>query len=181
MEYVEPIRKLEDIEKMKSALSYYGNSRDIFLFIFGVNSGLRVSDILKLKKIDIKDYKLRFRENKTNKLNTLPLHHIQKEIDHYTQYLEDNEYLFKSSRGDKPISRVQAYRILNRSAKGIGLDNIGTHSLRKTFGYHYYKRTNDISLLMELFNHSSQSVTLRYIGIHQDIINETFSSNFKGL
>ncbi|PTJ43060.1 tyrosine-type recombinase/integrase [Mammaliicoccus sciuri] len=181
MEYVEPIRNLEDIDNMKSALIYYGNSRNKFLFVLGINCGLRISDILNLKKSDIKDYKLRFRESKTKKLNTLPLHHIQKEIDHYTQYLEDNEYLFKSSRGDKPISRVQAYRILNQSAKSIGLDNIGTHSLRKTFGYHYYKRTKDISLLMELFNHSSQSVTLRYIGIHQDIINETFSSNFKGL
>lgn len=79
------------------------------------------------------------------------------------------------------IQRVQAYRILNKSAEAIGLKNIGTHSLRKTFGYHYYQRTHDISLLMELFNHSSRSVTLRYIGIHQDVINEIFNSNFKCL
>ncbi|WP_185160572.1 tyrosine-type recombinase/integrase [Mammaliicoccus sciuri] len=181
MEYVEPIRNLEDIDNMKSALIYYGNSRNKFLFVLGINCGLRISDILNLKKSDIKDYKLRFRESKTKKLNTLPLYHIQKDIDEYIVNLEDHDYLFRTKKENKPISRVQAYRILNQSAKSIGLDNIGTHSLRKTFGYHYYKRTKDISLLMELFNHSSQSVTLRYIGIHQDVVNETFSVNFRGL
>lgn len=181
MEYVEPIRQLEDIEKMKSALTYYGNSRNRFLFVLGINCGLRISDILNLKKSDIKNYKLRFRESKTKKLNTLPLTHIQKDIDDYIRNLQDDDYLFRTQRANKPISRVQAYRILNQSAKNIGLDNIGTHSLRKTFGYHYYQRTKDISLLMELFNHSSQAVTLRYIGIHQDLVNETFSINFRGL
>lgn len=107
--------------------------------------------------------------------------HIQNEIDEYLEFINDGDYLFKSKRGNKPIQRVQAYRIINKSAESIGLKNIGTHSLRKTFGYHYYQRTHDISLLMELFNHSSQSVTLRYIGIHQDVVNETFSNNFKGL
>ncbi|CAD2079692.1 tyrosine-type recombinase/integrase [Phocicoccus pinnipedialis] len=181
MEYVEPIRTTEDIQKMKNALNYYGGKRDEFLFTLGINCGLRISDILKLKKYDISDYKLRFRESKTRKLNTLPLFHIQKEIDAYIALFEDDEYLFKSKRSNRPIQRVQAYRILNRAADAIGLKHIGTHSLRKTFGYHYYQRTQDISLLMELFNHSSQSVTLRYIGIHQDVINETFSNNFRGL
>lgn len=181
MEYVEPIRSIEQIQEMKKALNYYGSKRDEFLFTLGINCGLRVSDMLNLKKNDISDYKLRFRESKTRKLNTLPLFHIQTDIDSYIEFLEDDDYLFKSKRSNNPIQRVQAYRILNRSAEAIGLKNIGTHSLRKTFGYHYYQRTHDISLLMELFNHSSQSVTLRYIGIHQDVINETFSSNFRGL
>ncbi|EGQ3068515.1 tyrosine-type recombinase/integrase [Staphylococcus pseudintermedius] len=181
MEYVEPIRSIENIQEMKKALLYFGSKRDEFLFTLGINCGLRISDILNLKKEDIKNYKLRFRESKTRKLNTLPLFHIQNEIDEYLEFINDGDYLFKSKRGNKPIQRVQAYRIINKSAESIGLKNIGTHSLRKTFGYHYYQRTHDISLLMELFNHSSQSVTLRYIGIHQDVVNETFSNNFKGL
>ena len=98
MEYVEPIRSLEDIEKMKSALIYYGNSRNKFLFVLGVNCGLRISDMLKLKKSDIKNYKLRFRESKTKKLNTLPLFHIQKDINEYIVNLEDSDYLFRSKR-----------------------------------------------------------------------------------
>ncbi|WP_252456770.1 hypothetical protein [Macrococcoides canis] len=56
---------------------------------------------------------------------------------------------------------------------------MGTHSMRKTFGYHYYKKTKDIALLMDLFNHSSQFVTLRYIGINQDVINESIVLTMK--
>lgn len=181
MEVVEPIRDLKAIQDMKDTLAYYGTERDVFLFVLGINCGLRISDMLKLKKMDIKIYKLRLKESKTKKLKTLPLYHIKNEIDDYTKFLDDEDYLFKSHRGTEPIKRVQAYRILNKSADAIGLKNIGTHTLRKTFGYWYYKRSTDIGLLMELFNHSSQSVTLRYIGIHQDIVNETFSSKFGGL
>ncbi|MDI6508921.1 tyrosine-type recombinase/integrase, partial [Bacillus wiedmannii] len=73
-------------------------------------------------------------------------------------------------KGDKPITKVQAYRILNNCADMVGLENIGTHSMRKTFGYHYYKKTKDVAYLMTIFNHASQEVTKRYIGITQDEI-----------
>ncbi|MCQ9844315.1 site-specific integrase, partial [Staphylococcus aureus] len=59
--------------------------------------------------------------------------------------------------------------------KSIGLSEIGTHSMRKTFGYHYYKQTKDVALLMAVFNHSSQYITLRYIGINQDVMNESIT------
>lgn len=186
MKTVEPIRKIEDIKEMKKALQYYGSERDVFLFTLGINCGLRVSDMLKLKKKDIKDYQLKLKESKTKKNKHVPLLHIKNEIDDYIQFLDDDDYLFKSNKLDKDgnqkaISRVQAYRILNHSAKAIGLSEIGTHSMRKTFGYHYYKRTNDVATLMELFNHSSQSVTLRYIGINQDVLNQSITSAMSGL
>lgn len=186
MEYVEPIRNISDIKEMKEALSYYGSKRDVFLFTLGINCGLRVSDMLKLKKKDIKDYQLRLKESKTKKHKSITLNHIRSEIDDYIQFLEDDDYLFKSNKLDKegnqkPISRVQAYRILNKAAESIGIESIGTHSMRKTFGYHYYKRSNDIALLMDMFNHSSQSVTLRYIGMNQDVINQSISSTMSGL
>jgi integrase len=88
--------------------------------------------------------------------------------------MEDKEYLFKSQKGNnKPISRVQAYRILNNASEKIGLKEIGTHTLRKTFGYWHYQQYKDIALLQELFNHSAPSITLRYIGINQDIMDRT--------
>jgi integrase len=65
---------------------------------------------------------------------------------------------------------VQAYRILNKAAKNIGIGEIGTHTLRKTFGYLFYQKTKDVALLQELFNHSAPSITLRYIGINQDLM-----------
>ncbi|WP_420494483.1 tyrosine-type recombinase/integrase (plasmid) [Macrococcus psychrotolerans] len=181
MNSVEPIRDVKKIQEMKEALAYYGSERDVFLFNLGINCGLRVSDMLGLKKKDIKDYTIKLREQKTRKQKQIPLYHLKEDIDRYIQFLEDEDYLFKSNKldsdgNDKPISRVQAYRILNHSAKSIGLSEIGTHSMRKTFGYHYYKKTKDIALLMNLFNHSSQSVTLRYIGINQDVMNESISN-----
>jgi len=48
--------------------------------------------------------------------------------------------------------------------------------LRKTFGYHFYQQTKDVALLQELFNHSSPSVTLRYIGINQDKIDQAYDN-----
>ena len=65
-----------------------------------------------------------------------------------------------------------AYRILNQAARQVGLSDIGTHTLRKTFGYHFYQRTKDVALLQKVFNHSSPSITLRYIGIDQDVIDK---------
>ncbi|PFH99668.1 site-specific integrase, partial [Bacillus thuringiensis] len=73
----------------------------------------------------------------------------------------------------KPITRIQAYRIMNAAAEKVGLDEIGTHTLRKTFGYHYYQKTKDVVMLQTIFNHSAPSITLRYIGIQQDEIDKS--------
>jgi len=186
MKTVEPIRDIADIKELKKSLAYYGSNRDVFLFTLGINCGLRIGDMLTLKKKDIKDYQLKLRESKTKKHKTITLGHIKSDIDDYIKFLDDEDYLFKSNKLDKngnqkPISRVQAYRILNKGAESIGISDIGTHSMRKTFGYHYYKRTNDVALLMDLFNHSSQSVTLRYIGINQDVLNQSITSAMSGL
>jgi len=86
--------------------------------------------------------------------------------------MNDNDYLFPSRQvngdGTKDyISRIQAYRILTGSAFRVGIHNFSTHSLRKTFGWFYYQQTHDVAKLMDIFNHSNQSVTLIYIGVHQ--------------
>ena len=62
------------------------------------------------------------------------------------------------------------------AAEFVGLDEIGCHTLRKTFGYHYYQKTKDIALLMYLFNHSKAEITLRYIGITDDMMDKAFDS-----
>jgi len=85
------------------------------------------------------------------------------------------EYLFKSRKGEnKAITTVQAYRIINRAAKRIKLEEIGTHTMRKTFGYWHYRQYKDTAILQEIFNHSSPSVTLLYIGINQDNIDNLY-------
>ena len=87
----------------------------------------------------------------------------------YAYTLTDGDYVLKSREGvNKAIDRTTAYRILKQAADDLRLKNIGTHSLRKTFGYHYYQDTKDIATLQELFNHSDQRITLKYIGVEQD-------------
>jgi len=173
MKYVQPIRDLELIEKMKVILKKQ-NYRNYFLFVFGINSGLRISDILKLKVSDVRNKThVVITEKKTGKEKRFKLNtNLQIEIKEYISNMSNDEYLFTpvTDRQKKPISREMAWIILNKAARELGLEEIGTHTLRKTFGYHFYQKTKDVALLQNIFNHSSPSVTLRYIGINQDII-----------
>ncbi|MHB8073931.1 site-specific integrase [Desulfosporosinus fructosivorans] len=175
MNMVQPIRDVKNIERMKAQLSK-GGTRDKLLFILGINTGLRISDILKLKVEDVRDRShIVLIEQKTGKSKRFLLNdQLAEELRGYTEGMEPGAYLFQSRRGDNmPISRVQAYRILNEAAAIVGLEAIGTHSLRKTFGYHHYKRHKDVAILQDILNHSAPSVTLRYIGISQDNKDET--------
>lgn len=178
MKFVEPIRELDKIRSMKKIL-FAQRERDYLLFVIGINSPYRISDLIRVQYHHVIDEKKKVQnhliliEQKTKKENKVALSKgVQKAIVSYveTHYRGNpEEYLFKSRKGvNRAIGRVQAWEILSDAAKEIGLENIGTHSLRKTFGYHQIKRGTNITLLMKMFNHSSESVTLRYIGITQD-------------
>ena len=175
MEFVEPIRDKEKIEKVKRILKTNG-SRDFLLFLLGINSGLRISDILKLKVRDVcnKDY-IEITEQKTRKYKKFPITNSFKSyLNEYIMNKSAEEWLFPSQRGKKSITRVQAYRIITDACIKAGIrTRIGTHTLRKTFGYHFYQAYKDIALLQCIFNHSAPSVTLRYIGIDQDMIDSS--------
>ena len=174
MNIVQPIRNREDIEKMKAVLKR--KKRDLVLFIFGINSGLRISDILKLDVGDVKgrDF-VEIKEKKTKKNKRFPINPELKVVleDFVKDRLED-EPLFITQQGNR-LDRNQAYRILNKAAKTLNLqDKIGTHTLRKTFGYHCYQKYDDVVLLQKIFNHSSPQITLRYIGIEQEDIDAVY-------
>lgn len=172
MEFVQPIRSKQKIEEIKAILKRR-SYRDYLLFVLGINTGLRISDLLDLKVKNVRDVThIKIEEQKTGKIKRFKLNIAAVEaLKEYTLGLNDEEYLFPSKRNsDKPISRVQAYRILNETAEKAGLKEIGTHTLRKTFGYHFYQKTKDVVMLQQLFNHSAPSVTLKYIGITQDMM-----------
>lgn len=169
---VEPIRDKNKIEIVKRILKEHG-SRDYLLFLLGINSGLRISDILKLKVSDVRNKKyIELNEQKTGKYKRFPITDFFKDtLNEYILGKNLNDWLFSSQRGGNPISRIQAYRIICSACLQAGITTrIGTHTLRKTFGYHFYNKTKDIALLQCIFNHSAPSVTLKYIGINQDII-----------
>jgi len=171
MNFVQPIRERNKIAEIKLILKHH-SYRDYFLFTVGINTGLRISDILKLQVRDVRDRThITIKEQKTGKGKRLKINTaLRSIIDEYITGMDDEDYLFPSRKGSGPIGRVQAYKVLNTAARKVGLDEIGTHTLRKTFGYHFYQKTRDVAQLQEILNHSAPSVTLRYIGINQDII-----------
>lgn len=175
MNTVEPIRDIDIVLDIADYLKAR-NDRDYVLFMFGIYSGLRISDILPLRVRDVRDkvyiYK---REKKTSKERRFPINDALKPIlESFIENKKDYEYLFKSKKGkNAPITRQQAYNILSSAGKVFGQDAIGTHTLRKTFGYHMYQQTHDIITIKEILNHSDIAVTYRYIGINQDMKDST--------
>ena len=174
MELVQPIRDKQQIEQMKTELLKTGY-KNYMLFVFGINTGLRVTDILELKVKDVKENISPIKENKTGKNRRLSFNQqFKDEIDRYTANMSDDEYFIPSQmKSYEPMSRVQAYRILKKAANIIGIPELGTHTMRKTFGYWYYKKHKDVAMLQRIFNHSSPSITLEYIGITQDMIDKS--------
>ncbi|EJV54870.1 tyrosine-type recombinase/integrase [Bacillus cereus] len=169
---VQPIRSKEQIEDMKWALKRHCSERDYIIFLIGINTGLRVGDLLKLKVSDVRrKRKLIIREGKTKKARQLNLSNIYDEIQEYIRTV-DSEWLFPSRKGDKAITTTQAYRQLQKAADMAGLDSVGTHTMRKSFGYWFYKQTKDVAKLQNILNHSHPQITLTYIGITAEEIEE---------
>ena len=176
MNKVEPIRDSEKIEEMKKILKQK-NYRDYLLFVVGINTGFRISDILSLKIKDVKNKRhIKVKEKKTGKTKKALINDkLKNDIEEYIFHKNEEEYLFKSREKSK-ITRSRAYQIIRNAAEEVGLKNIGTHSLRKSFGYHHYQINKDVALLQNLFNHSSPSVTLDYIGINQDLMDKSIEN-----
>ncbi|WP_264175925.1 tyrosine-type recombinase/integrase [Virgibacillus alimentarius] len=146
------------------------------IFLIGINTGLRVNDLVQLKVGDVKNKDVfSIREGKTNKKREINVGMLQKEIERFTEGKRPDEFLFQSQKGTSPITTTQVYRILDDAADFMGRDDVGTHTMRKTFGYHHYKQFKDVAILQEIFNHAAPSITRRYIGIRQDEINESLN------
>lgn len=176
MNVVEPIR---DKDMVGQIINYYKRSgklkanRDTLLFMFGIYTGLRITDILSVKKNMVAGTHLVIREKKTRKAKrVLLVPKLKRELNKYVSELHDEDYLFHGANRSRPITRVRAYQILNEAAEVFALKNIGTHTMRKTFGYHFYKEHGNAAMLQDIFNHSSEHVTKVYIGVNQDVIDE---------
>jgi len=178
MKFVEPIRDKAWLEEFTR---YFENrsTRDYALFMTGLHTGLRISDILDLRVRDVEGTHLMIEEQKTGKYKRIIITPALRKI--LNEYCEDKrrtEYLFpsriKTRTGKaKPIDRTTAYKILKGAAKAIGYtEPIGTHSLRKTFGYTFYQKYKDIGALQKLFNHDKPTTTLFYIGAGQDDLDD---------
>ena len=193
MNTAQPIRNKQDLDKF---MNYYKkterNPRNQLLLVMGVNTALRISDLLALRWRDVYEAeKHTFRghislvEAKTGKTSCIFVNQsVRSALGDYFQDLTAREgqgvcgpeFLFQGRNG-LPISRVQAYRIIRKAAESCQLSGvISPHSLRKTFGYHAWKQGIPPVLLMEIYHHSSFTVTQRYLGIEQDDRDEVFKN-----
>lgn len=189
MSTTQPIRNQKQLQDFKN---YYkeknGNLRNYTLIVVGLNTALRINDILHLTWDTVFDGKqvrkhIFIREHKTGKENCIYLNAETRNVlkAYYRNTRKktvstENPYLFPSPRQtDKPLSRFQAYRIIRSAASQVDLnEHISCHSLRKTFGYHAWKQGVQPALLMTIYNHSSYRITMRYLCIEQDDKDEVF-------
>lgn len=177
---VQPIKDLEIIFDIRDYLKAR-SERDHLLFTFGIYTGFRISDILKLRvrdiKIFIQDNVVYIKEKKTKNEREIELHPALKEaLIEYIEDKKDYQYLFESRKTKNgahgPITREHAGRILKGAAKEFGLRRINTHTMRKTFGYFLYIQTKDIMQVKEALGQADISSTKRYIGITEELVND---------
>lgn len=181
----QPIRKREDIERMKDYLIHESAKnatlrlRNYTMFVAGINSGLRMGDIRDLKVKDVTGWRIKHFDEKTGKFTDRKINsNLKKAIRNYlaATKLQSDDYLFPSSfKANRKMSDTQAWRIITSAADFLGLPEIGTHSMRKTFGFQIYvtqgeKKVGDI---MKLLNHGRESTTLTYIGVTRDSQDKT--------
>lgn len=184
MNFVEPIRDRKKITQIKNLLRGEQHYRDLLLFVVGINTALRVSDLLKLRVGDFMESdgqpRTRFwiREEKRGKRQEVVINDSIREafneyVLHYPTIIQNAEnFLFfdtVSNSYTQPIKRGQVWKNLSAICKTVGLrGNFGTHSLRKTWGYHARLNGVDLALIMYKLNHNSLAYTKRYLGITDD-------------
>ena len=185
MNTAQPIRNLEDLKNFKNYYKeIHPNARNQLLVILGLNTALRISDLLTLRWEDVYNFSqnrwqehIEIIEQKTGKTSCIYINHnihaclqnYQAQLQKEQKPIQPEKYLFPHSNKNEPISRVQAFRIIKKVAAYYNIPSvICCHSLRKTFGYHAWRQGVQPAMLVSIYNHSSYEVTKRYLGIEQD-------------
>lgn len=184
MNFVEPIRDRKKIAQIKNLLRGQERFRDLLLFVVGINSALRISDLLELQVAHFVDeqghIRQRFwiKEKKRGKRQEVAINEsireaLEEYLSAYPRIGENREnYIFfnsKTNSSARPIKRGQGWNFITSICQEVGLrGNFGTHSLRKTWGYHARMSGVDLALIMHKLNHNSIAYTKRYLGITDD-------------
>ena len=192
---VYPFKTKEDLQKMHEYFVKNREWRNDFMFIFGVNVGLRAGDLLKLtwgqifpESYDRVTDTIVVKEEKTEKWRTFFLNDSCKRAakEYLKRYITTNrkfppkdEYTFLSQK-EGHLSVRAAGKILKTTAESVGIKfNVGTHSMRKTFGYWQLKAHQDDAMflceLQEMFNHTSPKITLRYCGLESEKMSQYYN------
>lgn len=178
---VEALYKEEDV---KAFLDYFEatSERNYLMWVTGISTGLRIGDLLHLKVKDVrKKEKFTIKMQKNNKNITIPIPKDLQKI--YKKYLTEEkynnyDYIFKSRKGENcPIEPPTAYRIIKNVGDIHRIKNIGTHTMRKTYGLNtYIKCGRDISHVQERLGHKDHHTTLSYIGLNEEYATQVANS-----
>jgi integrase len=184
MNFVEPIRDRKKIAQIKNLLRGQKRFRDLLLFVVGINTALRISDLLELRVEHLLDDRQRIRqrfwikEQKRGKrqevvVNDSIRQNLEEYLKAYPAVVGDyKHFVFFNSQANsflQPIRRGQAWKVITTICQQVGLrGNFGTHSLRKTWGYHARMQGVDLALIMHKLNHETIAYTKRYLGITDD-------------
>lgn len=183
----------EDLKKIREYLQWKKKVTFLEFINFGCNVALRISDLSKIsfEDIDQKNWKIELVEKKTKKKRVIKLNKTcQKAIKNLKKYYQqlgyktDTGFLFKSLSPYQKKYKLDMPFTINGVAKEFKKIEtylnisypLGSHSLRKTWGKNVYDKTLNIALIMKAFNHSSPGITLRYIGIEQEEIDQLYEN-----
>lgn len=176
-----PIKDSNVLHEVQDTLlnNFQFGRRNYTIFQVGKATLLRVSDVLALRRNEIFDddgsikKNAYIRDKKTNKPNILYLKPVKQDLLDYYAWLQENniqsEWLFPSTtHHDRHITEKQFYKIMAKVGDLLGINYLGTHTMRKTGAYRVYTQSNyNIGLVMTLLNHSSEAMTLKYLGLDQ--------------
>ena len=184
MNFVEPIRDRKKVAQIKNLLRGAGRYRDLLLFVVGINTALRISDLLQLRVGHFLDdhqrTKRRFwiKEQKRGKRQEVVVNDSIRDalgeyLAAYPEITDDHAHFIffdaKANNFMRAIRRGQAWKVVTAICQQVGLGgNFGTHSLRKTWGYHARMQGVELALIMHKLNHESVACTKRYLGITDD-------------
>jgi len=180
MKEVHAVKEADQLRDIPRYLAKHHSQREADVWEFGINVALRISDLLAIRFDDVDGEELRIVEQKTQKtrvvtLNTKAMQIIERrKSDH-----PDHVYLFQSVSRNistaRPVTRQYISTAFNDVGTIVGV-HLNTHSMRKTRGYHLHKSGQSIEVICKMLNHSSPSVTMRYIGIDADDVKKTYTN-----
>lgn len=185
-----PIKDSNVLREVQDTLlnDFQAGRRNYTIFQVGKATLLRVSDVMNLKMSDIYDDDGSVKSNafihdkKTGKANTLYLKPVVNDLVNYKIWLDKNslgsDWLFPSIKcPSRHITEKQFYKIMSRVGDLLNINYLGTHTMRKTGAYRVYTQSNyNIGLVMHLLNHSSEAMTLRYLGLDRETTEQTLDT-----
>jgi integrase len=189
---VDPIRDLAAIARIKYNLESEGKYRDLCLFTLGINTGWRANELLSIRVGDVehlKDYDmLELKQSKNKKYRMTPLNPAARAAvqawlklyrDRYSAHYAQNAPLFMSMKYRRRALCVSSVNtLIKKWSQTVGVNGpIGSHSMRKTWGYHQRVTFGAaLPLICRAYGHNSERETLSYIGILPDEIDDLYQN-----